>query len=52
MGKFLNSPNWETVKYEGTLGEIPYTLLPKNLLISLLPVPQLDVKRTIWKGLM
>jgi len=28
-----------------------YTLLPINLLISLLPAPQLDVKRTIWKGL-
>ena len=37
---------------EGTQGEIPYTLLPTNLLISLLPAPQLDVKRTIWKGLM
>jgi len=35
--KFLNSPNWETVLNEGTQGEVPYTLLPTNLLISLLP---------------
>ena len=31
--------------------EIPYTLLLTNLLISLLPAPQLDVKRTIWRAL-
>ena len=41
MGKFLNSPNWETVKNEGIQREIPYTLFPTNLLISLLPAPQL-----------
>ena len=29
---------------------IPYTLSPTNLLISLLPAPELVVKRTIWKG--
>ena len=28
-------------------GAIPYTLPPTSLLISLLPAPQLDVKRTI-----
>ena len=36
---------------EGPQGAIPYTLPPTNLLISLLPAPQLAVKRTIWKGL-
>ena len=36
---------------EGTQGEIPYTLPPINLLISFLPNPQLDVTRTIWRGL-
>ena len=35
----------------GTLGAIPYTLPPTNHFISLLPAPQLDVKRIIWKGL-
>ena len=33
----------------GTLGAIPYTLPPTNLIISLLPALQLDVKKTIWK---
>ena len=41
MGKIINSPNWETVKNEGIQREIPYTLFPTNLLISLLPAPQL-----------
>ena len=36
---------------EGQQGANPYTLPPINLLISLLPAPQLDGKRTIWKGL-
>jgi len=35
---------------EGTQGAIPY-ILSSNLLISLLPAPQLDVKRTIWRAL-
>ena len=43
--------NWETVLNEGTQGAIPYNLLLTNLLISLLPAPQLDVRRTILKGL-
>ena len=30
---------------------ILYTLPITNLIISLLPAPQLDVKRTIWRGL-
>jgi len=37
---------------EGTQEAIPYTLLPTNLLISLLYLfHNSDVIRTIWKGL-
>jgi len=36
---------------EGTQGAIPNTLSPTNLLISLLLSPQLDVTRTIGRGL-
>ena len=36
---------------QGTQGTIPYTLLPTDLLISILPAPQLNVKRIIWRGL-
>ena len=32
-------------------GEIPCPLLPTNLLISLLPAPQLDVKKLVGKAL-
>jgi len=35
------------LKQEGQQGAIPYTLPPTNLLFSLLPTPQLNVKRII-----
>ena len=38
-------------KKENRPGAIPHTLPPPNLLIFLLPAPQLDFTRTIWKGL-
>ena len=38
------------MKFLNMLVAIPYTLPPTNLLISLLTAPELDVKRTIWKG--
>jgi len=37
--------------YKSVRGAIPYILLPTNLLISLIPAPKLDVKRTIWRAL-
>ena len=30
---------------------LPHNFPPTNLIISLLPSPQLDVTRTIWRGL-
>jgi len=41
----------ERLYFKGKQGAIPYTLPPTNLLISLLPAPQLGVKRTIWRAL-
>ena len=35
----------------GKQGAIPYSLPLTSPPISLLPAPQLDVKRTIWRGL-
>ena len=48
---FLNAFNSGKSITEGTQGAIPYTLPPTNLFISLLPAPQQDNKRTIWRGL-
>ena len=36
---------------QGSSPEIPQTLPPLNLLISLHPAPQINVTRTIWWGL-
>ena len=47
---FLNNPCLGNCIKEETQEVIPYTLPPTNLLISLLPAPQLDVVKTIWKG--
>jgi len=44
----------ERLLHEGKQGsstEIPHALPPPNFLISFLPAPQLNVTRTIWRGL-
>ena len=48
---FLNPKTLKEYNKKRRQEAIPYTLSPTNLLISLLPAPQLNVKRTIWKGL-
>jgi len=47
--KFRLSRN--RLQQEGKQEAIPQTLPPPNLIFSLLPAPQLDVTRTIWRGL-
>ena len=46
---FRNAPCLGNCIKEETQEVIPYTLSPTNLLISLLPAPQLDVKKNAWK---
>ena len=46
---FLKIP--EMIKHEGEQGAIPYILPPTNLLISLLPAPQLEVKKKYLESL-
>ena len=46
---FLNPLTWKEYNKEGQQGANPYTLPPTNLRISILPAPQLDVKKNAWK---
>jgi len=48
---FLKGCSYGKSITEGIQGAIPCNLPPTNLFISLLSAPQLNVKRTIWKGL-